>query len=119
MIRRPGNTSSDTRTSKPGSGNWRRSWSSTDRADHSRIEDPLLWEKLSIFLPQILIPALKEAVEGVIEDGVVSIDEENSLSRYLDHFNLTTGDMSATGTHTSVVQARSSGTSPKLLSKIR
>ena len=54
---------------------------------------------------QLLIRAWEEAVEGAIEDGVVSLDEENALYGYLDHFGLTTQDVNLNGTHTSIVQA--------------
>ena len=54
---------------------------------------------------QLLIQAWEVAVEGTIEDGVISLDEENALSRYLDHFGLTTQDVNRNGAHTSVVQA--------------
>ena len=35
---------------------------------------------------QLLIRAWEEAVEGAIEDGIVTLDEENALSQYLDRF---------------------------------
>ena len=54
---------------------------------------------------QLLIRAWEEAVETTIEDGVISLDEENALSRYLDHFGLTAADVNANGAHTSLVQA--------------
>ncbi len=37
----------------------------------------------------ILIRAWEAAVEGALEDGLISMDEENALNRYMDHFNLT------------------------------
>ena len=54
---------------------------------------------------QLLIRAWEEVVEGAIEDGLLSLDEENALSQYLDHFGLTTTDVNLNGAHTSVVQA--------------
>ena len=54
---------------------------------------------------QLLIRAREEAVEGALEDGVISLDEENALSRYLDRFELTNQDVNRNGAHTSVVQA--------------
>ena len=54
---------------------------------------------------QLLIRAWEEAVEGAIEDGLLSLDEENALSQYLDHFGLTTTDVNLNGAHTSVIQA--------------
>ena len=56
-------------------------------------------------LRQLLVRAWETAVEGAIEDGVISLDEENALSRYLDRFGLTTQDVNLNGAHTSVVQA--------------
>ena len=40
-----------------------------------------------------------------IEDGAMTLDEENALDRYLDHFGISTGEANANGTHTSLVQA--------------
>ena len=75
--RRPGNTSSGTRTSRPGSGNWRRSWSGAGRADHLGIEDPLLWEKLSIFL-SFLVNKLPVPVEEDLSRGMLdAVDMES------------------------------------------
>ena len=54
---------------------------------------------------QLLIRAWEEAVEGALEDGLISLDEEKALSQYLDHFGLTTTDVNLNGAHTSVVQA--------------
>ena len=54
---------------------------------------------------QLLARAWEEAVEGAIEDGLISLDEENALSQYLDHFGLTTTDVNLNSAHTSVVQA--------------
>ena len=54
---------------------------------------------------QLLIRAWEAAVEGSLEDGVFTLDEENALARYLNHFNLTSGDVNDNGAHTSLVQA--------------
>ena len=54
---------------------------------------------------QLLVRAWGEAVETTIEDGIVTLDEESALSRYLDHFGLTAADVNANGAHTSLVQA--------------
>ena len=54
---------------------------------------------------QLLIRAWEEAVEGALEDGLISLDEENALAQYADHFGLTTTDVNLNGAHTSVVQA--------------
>ena len=40
-----------------------------------------------------------------MEDGLLSLDEENALTRYADHSGLTQEDLNRNGTQTSVVQA--------------
>ena len=37
----------------------------------------------------ILVRAWEAAVEGAPEDGLISLDEENALNRYMEHFHLT------------------------------
>ncbi len=54
---------------------------------------------------QLLIRAWEAAVEGSLEDGVFTLDEENALARYLNHFDLTPRDVNGNGAHTSLVQA--------------
>ncbi len=54
---------------------------------------------------QLLVRAWEEAVEGVIEDGVVSLDEENALHHYLDHFGISEQDIATNGALTTLVQA--------------
>ena len=54
---------------------------------------------------QLLIRAWEEAIEGAIEDGIISLDEENALSLYLDHFGLTQEDLNQNGAQTTLVQA--------------
>ena len=54
---------------------------------------------------ELLIRAWEEAVEGAIEDGIVTLDEESALSSYLDHFGFTNVDVNTGGAHTSLVQA--------------
>ena len=54
---------------------------------------------------QLLIRAWETAVEGAIEDGILSLDEEAALHQYLDRFGLTASDVSANGAHTTLVQA--------------
>ena len=54
---------------------------------------------------RILIRAWEAAVEGALEDGLVSLDEENALAKYSAHFNLTQGDMDRNGAQTSLDQA--------------
>ena len=45
------------------------------------------------------------AVEGTLEDGLLSLDEENALARYADYFSLTQQDLDRKGVQTSLVQA--------------
>ena len=54
---------------------------------------------------QLLIRAWEEAVEGALEDGLISLDEENALSQYAAHFGLSQDDTNRNGAQTSLVQA--------------
>ena len=54
---------------------------------------------------QLLVRAWEEAVEGMIEDGVVSLDEEAALAQYISHFDLTQEELDRNGAQTSLVQA--------------
>ena len=54
---------------------------------------------------RLLIQAWEAAVEGALEDGLVSLDEENALAKYSAHFNLTQDDLDQNGVQTSLVQA--------------
>ena len=53
----------------------------------------------------ILIRAWEAVVEGALEDGLITLDEENALNRYMDHFNLTQAQMDQNGVLTQVVKA--------------
>ena len=53
----------------------------------------------------ILIRAWEAAVEGVLEDGLLTLDEENALYRYLDHFGISNSQANDSGVHTSIVKA--------------
>ena len=53
----------------------------------------------------LLIRAWEASVEGTLEDGLLTLDEENALHRYLDHFNLTATQVDDNGVLTTVVQA--------------
>ena len=54
---------------------------------------------------RLLIRAWETAVQGALEDGLLSLDEENALARYADHFSLTQQDLDQNGVQTSLVQA--------------
>ena len=54
---------------------------------------------------RLLIRAWETAVQGALEDGLLSLDEENALARYADHFSLTQQNLDQNGVHTSLVQA--------------
>ena len=54
---------------------------------------------------RILIRAWETAVEGALEDGLVSLDEENALAKYADHFALTQQELDGNRAQTSLVQA--------------
>ena len=51
------------------------------------------------------VRAWEAAVEGALEDGLMSLDEENALAKYISHFNLTQQDLDRNGVQTSLVQA--------------
>ena len=44
-------------------------------------------------------------MEGAIEDGVLSLEEENALYQYLDRFGVSKQDVNANGAQTTLVQA--------------
>ena len=54
---------------------------------------------------RLLIRAWEAAVEGALEDGLVSLGEENALAKYADHFNLTQEGLDGNGAQTTLVQA--------------
>ena len=54
---------------------------------------------------RLLVRAWEAAVEGALEDGLLSLDEENPLTRYADHFGLTQQDLDGNDVQTSLVQA--------------
>ena len=54
---------------------------------------------------RILIRAWEAAVEGALEDGLLSLDEENALAKYAAHFGLEQHDLDGNGVQTSLVQA--------------
>ena len=53
----------------------------------------------------LLVRAWEAAVEGTLEDGLLTRDEENALARYMDHFNLTPEQLDRNGASTTLVQA--------------
>ena len=54
---------------------------------------------------RLLIRAWEAAVEGTLEDGLMSLDEENALAKYADHFGLSQQDLDRNGAQTSLIQA--------------
>ena len=54
---------------------------------------------------RLLILAWETAVQGALEDGLLSLDEETALARYADYFSLTQQDLDRNGAQTSLVQA--------------
>ena len=54
---------------------------------------------------RILIRAWEAAVEGALEDGLLSLDEENSLAKSADYFSLDQHALDGNGARTSLVQA--------------
>ena len=53
----------------------------------------------------LLVRAWEAAVEGTLEDGLLTLDEENSLARYMEHFTLTPEQLNRNGVQTALVQA--------------
>ena len=53
----------------------------------------------------LLVQAWEAAVERALEDGLFTLDEENALTRYINHFNLTQSQLDAHGVHTSLIKA--------------
>ena len=54
---------------------------------------------------RLLIGAWEQAVDHTLEDGLLSLDEEAALVRYLRHFDLSAEDVDANGVRTNMVQA--------------
>ena len=53
----------------------------------------------------LLVQAWEAAVEGALEDGLFTLDEENALTRYINNFNLSQSQLDAHGVHTSLIKA--------------
>ena len=53
----------------------------------------------------LIISAWEQAVEGSLEDGLLSLDEENALLKYMKHFNLEETELNRRGVHLNMVQA--------------
>ena len=54
---------------------------------------------------RVLVQAWEAAVEGPLEDGLFALDEENALTRYINHFNLSQSQLDTHGVHTSLIKA--------------
>ncbi len=72
---------------------------------------------------RLLIRAWETDVQGALEDGLLSLDEENALARYADYFPLTQQDLDQNGAQTRTgprpasFRPRCSGTSPRASSQ--
>ena len=53
---------------------------------------------------QLVVQAWEAAVEASLEDGLLSLDEEHALIRYLNRFDLSRQDVNENGAHHSMVQ---------------
>ena len=53
----------------------------------------------------LLVRAWETAVEGTLEDGLLTLDEENALARYMEHFGLTPEQLNRNGVQAALVQA--------------
>ena len=54
---------------------------------------------------RLLIAAWEQAVDQTLEDGLLTLDEEAALVRYLRHFDLSARDVEGGGAHTNMVKA--------------
>ena len=54
---------------------------------------------------RLLAQAWEAAVEGSLEDGILSLDEENALIHYLHRFNLDQAAVNANGAHTNMIKS--------------
>ena len=54
---------------------------------------------------RLLIDAWEQAVDHTLEDGLLTLDEEAALVRYLRHFDLSAEDVDANGARTNMVKA--------------
>ena len=54
---------------------------------------------------RLLVQAWETAGEASLEDNLLSLDEENALFKYADHFGLTQQDLDGNGAQTTLVQA--------------
>ena len=59
---------------------------------------------------QLLVRAWEEAVEGAIEDGLISLDEEAALTQYVGHFDLTQEELDRNGAQTTLSRPPEYGT---------
>ena len=68
---------------------------------------------------QLLIRAWEETVEGALEDGLISLDEDHALCQYMKHFDISEQDLNANGALTTMVQAAVIRAEPKPARKAR
>ena len=54
---------------------------------------------------EVIISAWEKAVERSLEDGLLSLDEENALLKYMKHFDLQENEMNRRGVHLNMVQS--------------
>ena len=53
----------------------------------------------------LLVQAWEAAVEGTLEDGMLTLDEEAALVRYLHNFELSSRDVDSNGAHRNMIEA--------------
>ena len=53
----------------------------------------------------LLVQAWETAVEGTLEDGMLTLDEEAALVRYLHHFDLSAREADSNGAHRNMIEA--------------
>lgn len=54
---------------------------------------------------ELVVRGWEAAVEGTLEDGVLSLDEENALIHYLDRFELAQSDVNSNGAFRTMIQS--------------
>ena len=95
---------------------WKLGWppSLSRRGDHlqdlkiAMRQDSLGWDDAN----QVPVPVREAAVEGALEDGVLSLNEENALAKYADCFSLFLQNLERNGVPTGLVQAAVRARSP-------
>ena len=72
----------------------------------NRISEALRQTDLTdVQIRHLLVRAWETAVQGALEDGVISLDEESALVRYLNYFGLAREEVNVNGAHSDLTKA--------------